>query len=43
MERIYETPVMEVLVLSFEDIVTTSGRDEVLPEIPLDGGWYDEV
>lgn len=39
MEKIYETPVMEVLVLSCEDVITTSGRDEVLPEMPLNGEW----
>lgn len=35
MGKIYETPVMEVIVIKYEDVITTSGRDEELPEIPI--------
>lgn len=34
MRKIYETPVIEVIVVKCEDVITTS-RDEVLPEIPI--------
>ena len=39
MKRIYETPVVEIFSLECLDIITTSERDEILPEFPLEDDW----